>query len=154
MPADEVRVEVHGDVEKEILEATNNNRELRRALRDFVEDTKATWIAVWESSGPHPYETGSYVSHIKEEKLSLTQKLFIKRSVKQGLVGRVYNDSPIAHLIEYGTGPDRPGSHSPWGPDTPTPEFAPARKTAKIMSHKDEVVTDHVGGEDVGTDDL
>lgn len=34
------------------------------------------------------------------------------------------------HFLEYGTGPDKPGSKSPFGPDTPTPEFAPFAKVA------------------------
>ncbi|WAY18397.1 HK97 gp10 family phage protein [Mycolicibacterium fortuitum] len=35
------------------------------------------------------------------------------------------------HFLEYGTGPDKPGSNSPFGPDTPTPEFAPFAKVAR-----------------------
>ena len=42
----------------------------------------------------------------------------------------VVNDDPKAIFIEYGTGPDKPGSKSPFGPDTPTPEFAVAARTA------------------------
>jgi hypothetical protein len=38
--------------------------------------------------------------------------------------------SPIINLLEYGTGPDNPGSRSPWGPDTPTPEFGMFAQTA------------------------
>lgn len=34
------------------------------------------------------------------------------------------------HFLEYGTGPDNPDSKSPFGPDTPTPEFAPFAKVA------------------------
>ncbi|AHG24332.1 hypothetical protein PBI_MICHELLEMYBELL_11 [Mycobacterium phage MichelleMyBell] len=33
-------------------------------------------------------------------------------------------------FIEDGTGPDAPGSQSPFGPNTPTPEFAPFGKVA------------------------
>jgi hypothetical protein len=42
----------------------------------------------------------------------------------------VYSDHENANFIEYGTGPDKPGSRSPWGPNTPTPEFAPFGKAA------------------------
>jgi uncharacterized protein (TIGR02266 family) len=42
----------------------------------------------------------------------------------------VSTDNEHAGFIEYGTGPDNPGSRSPWGPNTPTPEFAPAAVTA------------------------
>ncbi|WP_267294123.1 HK97 gp10 family phage protein [Mycobacterium hackensackense] len=34
------------------------------------------------------------------------------------------------HFIEDGTGPDNPDSKSPFGPDTPTPAFAPFGKVA------------------------
>lgn len=34
------------------------------------------------------------------------------------------------HFIENGTGPDPADSHSPFGPNTPTPEFAPFAKVA------------------------
>ena len=44
----------------------------------------------------------------------------------------VVNDDPKAVFIEYGTGPDKPDSKSTWGPNTPTPEFAIARRTAAI----------------------
>lgn len=37
-----------------------------------------------------------------------------------------------AHFIEYGTGPDPDDSQSPFGPNTPTPEFA---VFAKIAAH-------------------
>lgn len=33
-------------------------------------------------------------------------------------------------FLEYGTGPDNADSKSPFGPDTPTPEFAPFAKVA------------------------
>jgi hypothetical protein len=43
---------------------------------------------------------------------------------------QVRNTSPNANFIEFGTGVDKPGSRSPWGPNTPTPEYGPARATA------------------------
>lgn len=39
------------------------------------------------------------------------------------------NDDEKANWIEYGTGPDTRGK-STWGPNTPTPDFAVARRTA------------------------
>lgn len=140
--ADEVIVRI-GDIDDAIMEGINSNRELRRLLRDFIDDTKETWRVVWEASGEmteegvHAYQTGDYVAHIKEQKRSFAQRIFPKWAKGDPIpVGIVYNDSPHAHWIEYGTGPDKPGGHSPWGPDTPTPEFAPARRTTQIMSHK------------------
>lgn len=43
---------------------------------------------------------------------------------------RIVNDNDAAVWIEYGTGPDKPGSRSPWGPNTPTPEQGIAIRTA------------------------
>jgi HK97 gp10 family phage protein len=34
------------------------------------------------------------------------------------------------HFLEFGTGPDNPDSKSPFGPDTPTKEYAPFAKVA------------------------
>lgn len=134
--ADEVVVKI-GDIDDAIMDGINSNAELRRLLRDFIDDTKETWRVVWESEGPHPYQTGDYVAHIKEQKRSLAQRIFPKWSRRDPIpVGLIYNDSEVAHFVEYGTGPDKPGGHSPWGPDTPTPEFAPARRTTSIMNHK------------------
>lgn len=135
--AEEVVVKI-GDIDDAIMEGINSNKELRRAIADFIEDCGETWRLVWEASGPHPYETGDYVAHI-HTKMKLRARLFPKHYRDQPLkAGEVYNDSRIAHFVEYGTLPDKPGSKSPWGPDTPTPEFAPARRTAKIMEHKNE----------------
>jgi hypothetical protein len=133
-----------GDIDDAIMEGINSNRELRRLIRDFIDETKDTWRVVWEASGVetkegfHAYQTGDYVAHIKEEKRSLGQRLFPKWAKGDPIpVGIVYNDSEVAHWVEYGTLPDKPGGHSPWGPDTPTPEFAPMRRTKAIMEHKD-----------------
>jgi hypothetical protein len=135
--ADEVVVKI-GDIDSAIMEGLNSSKELRRAIRDFVEDTAETWRLVWESSGPHPYETGDYLAHIRS-RVKLRAKLFPKFYRDEPMkAGEVWNDSKVAHFIEYGTLPDKPGSKSPWGPNTPTPEFAIARRTAKIMEHKTE----------------
>lgn len=40
------------------------------------------------------------------------------------------SDHPHVNLLEYGTGPDNPSSESPWGPNTPTPEFGMFAQTA------------------------
>lgn len=148
------------DVEDAIFSGLNSSRELRRAFNDFIDDVHDTWkrfspkptgaprkkdLTVaerWEtylevrgSTAGHPYSTGDYVAHVKKKKLPLRQRLFIKRTLRQGVpIGQVYNDSDIAHLVEYGSGSDKPDSRSPWGPKTPTPEFAPMRKTVALMN--------------------
>lgn len=42
----------------------------------------------------------------------------------------VYNNHPNANFIEFGTNIDKPGSRSPWGPNTPTPEYGVFARTA------------------------
>lgn len=126
----EVRVSLK-EIDDAIFDGIENNRELRRAYDDLVDDIHTTWVNLWVASGPHPYATGNYLAHIKKVKLSRYYRMRVRNYLKRyGLpIGQVYNDSPIAHFIEYGTGPDKPDSRSPWGPNTPTPEFAPMRKT-------------------------
>lgn len=127
------------EVDNAIFDGINNSRELRRAYRDFVDDVHDLWVRLWdldprgklarETGMRHPYQTGDYKAHIKK-KMPKKYK-WIKTFLKKGIpIGAVYNDSDVAHFIEYGTGPDKPGSRSPWGPRTPTDEFAPMRRTA------------------------
>lgn len=140
--ADEVVVKF-SDVQNAIFDGVSSNRELKRIINRFIDDVHDTWENVWDESLegklatelgiPHPYQTGSYRAHIKKKKMTWAQKLWVKRAIKKGLlVGVVYNDDPKAHWIEYGTTVDKPGGHSPWGPNTPTPEFAPMRRTWAI----------------------
>lgn len=46
----------------------------------------------------------------------------------KGVVG---NNHWRAHMIEFGTKADKPGSKSPFGPDTPTPAFGIGQKVAE-----------------------
>lgn len=148
------------DVEDALFDGVNSSRELRRELRDFIDDVHdvwkrfapkptgvprkkdatvaerwATYLEVGGMPG-HPYSTGEYLASIKKKKLPLRLRLFTKRTLRKGgaLVGLVYSDHPLAHIIEYGSGADGPDSRSPWGPQTPTPEFAPMRKTVALMN--------------------
>lgn len=106
----------------------DNEPELRTKM--FAKQVAAYWANVaWPMSagnygpGVHPYETGDYRDsiHIRRNRNRLGMFAF---------GWEVYSDSPLANFIEFGTGVDKPGSRSPWGPDTPTPEFAPAAITA------------------------
>lgn len=118
------------EIREGIFDGIDSNRELRRAYRDFVDDVEATWKHIWDADASgHPYETGDYRAHIKKIMPKRYQR--IRKFLRNGIpIGAVYNDSDVSHFVEYGTAADKPGSHSPWGPDTPTPEFAPMRKTA------------------------
>lgn len=108
----------------EISAKISRDAEVRRATKRIAEEVQALVIEEAPKPGPeHPYSTGEFIQSIK-----------IRQG--RGRLGRflasweVYSDSPIANFIEFGTGPDKPGSRSPWGPNTPTPEFAPFAKAA------------------------
>jgi hypothetical protein len=115
---------------REIRLKISRDKTVRIKTRAFAEEVRDHWKykeapAPWNilPTKTGPYATGDYANSIK---------------IRQGRsrLGRflasfeVYSDHPNANFIEYGTGPDKPGSRSPWGPDTPTPEHAPAAKTA------------------------
>ena len=132
------------DVENAVLDGLSSSRDLRREAKRFIEDAADIWRLVWDTSKQgieaaktgvlHPYQTGNYRRHIKTTKLTWTQKLFIKQALRGGLlIGSVYNDSRVANWVEFGTDVDKPGSKSPWGPNTPTPAFHIAERTAQIM---------------------
>lgn len=134
------------DVSDALLAGMSRASALRRASKDFIDDAADTWREVWEttikgvsatSADPHPYETGNYVEHIKKVKLTFMEKAFIRKALRDGvLIGRVYNDADDAIFIEGGTKRDKPGSKSPWGPNTPTPKFEIAKRTSEIMNSR------------------
>jgi hypothetical protein len=133
-----------GDVDSALLDGINDSAELRRVYNDFLDDAEALWKLLWEQSGTmtksghHEYETGDYVEHIKTNRIPYRK--WAKKFLAEGIpFGSVYNDSHIAEKIEYGTKVDKPGSRSPWGPNTPTPEFAIMRKVAAIMNNEVKV---------------
>lgn len=139
------------DVENAIFGGIGKSRELRRAFDRFVDDVHRTWLMVWRSSMqgvlaeqtgvPHPYADGDYEQSVQKRQLSLRQRMFIKSTLMRGIpIGVVFSDDWKAHWVEWGTGPDKPGSHSPWGPDTPTPAFEPMTRTRRIMNGENEVV--------------
>lgn len=129
------------EIEHALWDGITNAKELRRVYNDFLDDVHDTWVHVWEMEDSgilaretgvnHPYETGDYKSHIKTRKIpSRTRAASIWAMARKGvLIGQVYNDDEKAHWIEYGTDYDRPGTHSPYGRYTETPEFAPMRRT-------------------------
>lgn len=113
-----------GEIDDAILDALGRNRSVERAVDRFINDIEKLWHVIWVAEGPHPYQTGDYEGHIKKKKLTLKQKLDLRKHIANSrTVGIVYNDSDIAWLIEEGTGPDKPGSNSSFGPNTPTRAF-------------------------------
>jgi hypothetical protein len=108
---------------REIRLKISRDKTVKPRTRKFAEEVRDHLVNVEWASRPHPYATGDFADSVK---------------VRQGRsrLGRflatfeVYSDHPNANFIEYGTGPDKPGSRSPWGPNTPTPEMAPFGNTA------------------------
>ena len=93
---------------------------VRAGVIMMTEKVRDTWQQIWDEAEPvgeHPYETGGYRESIHCEYVTSPR-----------LYGIVRTTDPAAHWIEYGTGPDKKMG-SPWGPNTPTPEFAPAQRT-------------------------
>jgi hypothetical protein len=118
---------------REIRLKISRDKTVRIRTKAFAEEVKEYWQNVaWPESGftnppkagpGHPYSTGDYKDSIKIRQGRSRLGRFLATF-------KVYTDHENANFIEYGTGPDKPGSRSPWGPNTPTPEFAPAAKTA------------------------
>lgn len=110
------------ELENEIGLKVSKDLEVRRKVGEFAHEVEATAKMIWDESGPHPYQTGAFRESIHTE----------KRRDRLGhwphwWVGSYHEH---ANMLENGTGPDKPGSHSPYGPNTPTPEFAIMARTA------------------------
>lgn len=103
------------DVERAVWEAIRDSRELHDELHRVVDETEDMWRTVWDASGPHPDQTGTYRDSIKGRKLPIKLK---RRGATP--VGVVSSDDPQAEFIEYGT--------------EDTPEFRPASRTADIIN--------------------
>ena len=132
------------DIQDALISGMADSRALKRAAIDFVDEAADTWRTVWDVSAqgvlasetgiPHPYQTGDYREHIKKKHVEFISEKMIRQAMIDGaLLGSVYNDSEVAHWVEHGTKPDKPGSRSPWGPNTPTPAFEIAARVAEIM---------------------
>lgn len=108
----------------------SHDPEVKIKTKAYAEEVAAYWrdvawpTAVGSKTGAgHPYETGRYRDSIKVEQNRTSLGRFAAGFT-------VITRDPNAGFIEYGTGRDKPGSRSPWGPFTETPEYAPAARTA------------------------
>jgi hypothetical protein len=111
--------ETVSDIEAEILAAARGLDEIRTHTEDEAGKVKAEWQRI------APKDTGAYAASINVRRL---------RRDRNGMPAyRVEADDYKAHWIEYGTGSDPSDSASKFGPDTPTPEFAPARRVAAMF---------------------
>lgn len=100
----------YGISDEEVAKAIRESAEVDVELRKFAEEV----VEVWRANSP--IRTSEYAASVK----------VLKVRHGKAVVGTRYWK---AHMIEYGTGPDtKDGSR--FGPNTPTPEFAPGAKTA------------------------
>lgn len=118
------------NLRREISLKMSQDPEVRIKTKAFAMEVAAYWrdvawpTAVGAKTGAgHPYETGRYRDSIK-----VVQNRGARGRFAAGFT--VISRDPNAGFIEFGTGYDKPGSRSPWGPLTPTPEYAPAGRTA------------------------
>lgn len=115
---------------KMIAEAKRPRNEIQMKTKATTENVATYWRDVaWPASAlrgrwpDHPYETGGYRESIAVEQDRDAGGRFLSAF-------KVISRHPDANFIEFGTGDDKPGSRSPWGPFTPTPAFHPAGSTA------------------------
>ena len=120
-------------IKREILAKVERDEEPRRNTRKVAEEVKLYIQTVTAPTpGPeHPYSKGGPGSYVESIKIKQSRIPKGESGAGQWLAEfTVYSDHPNANFIEFGTGPDKPGSRSPWGPNTPTPEFAPFGRAA------------------------
>lgn len=104
------------DIEAEIRRKIREEAEVRAETKEQAEKVRDYARSI------SPVRTGTYAAAWKVED---------RPRIIDGLpTFRVKNTDWKAHMIEYGTAEDPPESESPFGKDTPTPEFAVARKAA------------------------
>jgi len=118
-------------IKREIVAKISRDKEIKRASKKKAEEVQKyivehTAPSPWNPSPltkTGPYATGDYAAsiHVRQGRGRLGRFLS---------AWEVYSDHPNANFLEYGTGVDKPGSRSPWGPNTPTPEFAPFGRAA------------------------
>lgn len=127
--------ETRDQIVTEIGLKISKDLQVKRGTKEFAErvalhaklewDTANEGVQEGPGAPPHTYEHGDYRDSIHAEKRR--ERFLNKGWWPHWWVG---SNHPQAHMLEYGTLPDRPGSRSPWGPNTPTPEFAIFAKTA------------------------
>ncbi len=111
--------ETVSDIEAQILQAARGLDEIRTYTEAEAKKVEATWKRI------APKDSGAYAASINTRRL---------KKDRDGMPAyRVEADDYKAHWIEYGTGADPEDSDSRFGRDTPTPEFAPARRTAAMF---------------------
>lgn len=144
------------EIEHELRHALEDDArrgQIKREGEAFAYEVRASWVSIWESMGPHPYETGEYADSIEVHGIGrptgfARQPAGAVSESGEKIGGRftkniyahyrVGTNNAHAAFIEYGTGPDVNGVgvwqdlDGSWhkSPNTPTPEFAPAAHVA------------------------
>ena len=102
------------EIRAEIERHSRAAADVRVGSEEFADEVRDHWRSI------SPVDTGEYAASVHVE----------KRKDRDGLPHYwVGTRDWKAHFIEYGTEADSSDSKSPFGPNTPTPEFAPAAKT-------------------------
>lgn len=128
-------------IRAQILAQAAAQQELKEGFGAFLDDV----VAVWRSNSP--IRTGRYAASVD------VLKRFTVDNMPAARVGSLSNR---AHLIEYGTGDDQQFKNDKWadgpryvparkvqfGPDTPTPAFAPRALTAARFGGDETPVRD------------
>jgi len=112
-------------LEAEILSKLKNDAELKRKTKEFAEDVRDYARRIAAEDMDRGYATGEFVASIRVERRRNARGAF-----QAGPAWRVVSRDDKANLLEYGTGDDSDTSNSPFGPNTPTPEYATFGKTA------------------------
>lgn len=103
------------EIQREIEAGIRKDAEMRLKTKEAAEKIRD------EIRAETPVRTGKAAASIHVEKRK------DRRGMPTWWVGtRLW----YFHFIENGTGPDKADSKSPFGPDTPTPEYAPFAKVA------------------------
>ena len=103
------------ELEREIRRQVNNQVDLRIEGRKQVDEIKDFAVSI------SPIASGEYAGswHVQRK----------ERTVRGMPAWRITNDSPIAEIVEYGTGPA--AKHKPRRQGGSSPEWATAAKTAE-----------------------
>lgn len=123
------------ELDKTRLDHTEDN------FREMCDQVVSEWKAVAQMNLDRGYATGEYRNSIHRETIRATRA---EGGNRGGWKSRAVTYDEIAHLIEYGTGPDeenRPGSwfsvkDGRWhtSPNTPTPAFGIAAEVEHAMN--------------------
>lgn len=124
----ETRAQIELEIERAALSQAVARAEMESGTQDYAEKVRDHW-----KFQEAPVDSGEYAASIKVRKPKSGRGLPVRQVVATDWK---------AHMIEFGTKPDSEDSQSPFGPDTPTPAFAPAQKTATFFGGD---LTDGVG---------